>query len=88
MAELKLRCFGHVVRANGLEISIMFGMGGGQRRRGRPRLRWLDEIETLTGKKLEELMILTLYRSRWRGISNVSSMFPCVSMFPFYMFPV
>ena len=34
MSELKLRYFGHVVRANGLEKSIMFGMGEGQKRRG------------------------------------------------------
>ena len=73
MSELKLRYFGHVVRANGLEKSIMFGMGEGQRRRGRPRLRWLDEIVTLTEKKLEGLLILTQDKSRWSGIANVSS---------------
>ena len=66
MSELKLRYFGHVVRANGLEKSIMVGMGDGQRRRGRPRLRWLDEIVAVTGKKLKDLMVLTGDRTAWR----------------------
>ena len=73
MSELKLRYFGHVVRANGLEKSVMFGMGEGQRRRGRPRIRWLDEIVALTGKKLEELMVLTEDRAAWRSFAYTAT---------------
>ena len=73
MSELKLRYFGHVVRANGLEKTIMFGMGEGQRRRGRPRIRWLDEIVALTGKKLEELMVLTEDRAVWRSFASTAT---------------
>jgi len=73
MLELKLRYFGHVVRANGLEKSIMCGMGEGQRRRGRPRLRWLDEIVALTGKKLEDLMALTENRAVWRSFAYTAT---------------
>jgi hypothetical protein len=73
MSELKLRYFGHVVRTNGLEKSIMFGMGEGQRRRGRPRKRWLDEIVELTGKKLEELMVMTEDRSEWRTFAYAAT---------------
>ena len=43
------------MRANGLEKAIMVGMGDGQRRKGSPRRRWLDEIEMLTDKKIWEL---------------------------------
>ena len=35
--------FGHMRRENSLERSIMLGMGGGTRKRGRPRARWLDD---------------------------------------------
>ena len=51
----KLSYFGHVMRANGLEKSIMLGMGEGQRGRGRPRTRWLDEIQSTTGLNLHQL---------------------------------
>ena len=35
-------------RENSLEKSIMLGMGGGSRKRGRPRARWLDDIKAVT----------------------------------------
>ena len=38
----QLSYFGHIMqRENSLEKSIMLGMGGGARKRGRPRARWL-----------------------------------------------
>ena len=42
-------------RENSLEKSIMLGMGGGTRKRGRPRARWLDDIKTVTNCTLTEL---------------------------------
>jgi len=47
VTKLKLSYFGHVLRGEGLEKSIMLRMGNGCRGRGRPRKRWLDEIERL-----------------------------------------
>ena len=35
-------------RENSLEKSIMLGMGGGTRKRGRPRAHWLDDIKAVT----------------------------------------
>ena len=66
----KLTFFGHVMRANGLEKAIMIGMGNGQRRKGRPRRRWLDEIEMLTDKKIWELGEMVRDRRGWRGFVN------------------
>ena len=37
-------CFGHVVRAGGMEDDVMLGRMNGARRRGRPRRRWLDTL--------------------------------------------
>ena len=39
MLKLKLQYFGHL-----LEKTLMLGGIGGRRRRGRPRMRWLDDI--------------------------------------------
>ena len=44
-AKLKLQYFGHLMRrVDLLEKTLMLGGIGGRRRRGRPRMRWLDGI--------------------------------------------
>src|SRR6267154_4759457 len=67
ITKQKLSYFGHVMRVNGLEKSIMLGMGGGQRGRGRPRTRWLDEIQSTTGLNLHELSEAVQNRNCWRA---------------------
>ena len=43
MLKLKLQHLGHLMwRAESLEKTLMLGGIGGRRRRGRPRMRWLD----------------------------------------------
>ena len=45
MLRLKLQYFGHLMRrVDSLEKTLMLGGLGGRRRRGRPRMRWLDGI--------------------------------------------
>ena len=45
MLKLKLQYFGHLMRrVDSLEKTVMLGGIGGRRRRGRPRMRWLDGI--------------------------------------------
>ena len=45
MLELKLQCFGHLMRrADSLEKTLMLGKIEGRRRRGWQRARWLDGI--------------------------------------------
>ena len=52
----QLSYFGHIMRReNSLEKSIMLGMGGCTRKRGRPRARWLDDIKAITNCTLAEL---------------------------------
>jgi len=50
----KLLYFGHVMRGNGLEKSIMLGMGSEARGRGRPRRRCQDEVVKTTGLNIWE----------------------------------
>jgi hypothetical protein len=63
----KLSNFGHVVRADGLEKSVMLGMGEGKRERGRPRTRWLDGVTGATGMTLRELVDAAQDRIGWRA---------------------
>ena len=63
----QLSCFGHIMRSeNSLEKTMMLGMGGGARKRGRPRARWLDDINAITNCTLTELCGLARYRDAWR----------------------
>ena len=48
MLKLKLQYFGHLMRrADSLEKTLMLGVVEGRRRRGRPRMRWLDGVTDL-----------------------------------------
>ena len=68
MLKHKLTYFGHVVRGNGLEKSIMLGMGEGGRGRGRPRRRWMDEVTESTGMKIWEAQEAAGDRYGWRRL--------------------
>ena len=68
MLKLKLQYFGHLMRrVESLEKTLMLGGIGGRRRRGRPRIRWLDGIADLTDVNLSELQELVMDREAWRA---------------------
>ena len=56
MLKLKLPYFGHLMRrVDSLEKTLMLRGIGGRRRRGQPRMRWLDDLTDLMHMSFGEL---------------------------------
>src|SRR6218665_3411838 len=62
----KLFYFGHVMRKEGdcLEKEIM-QITPGPRKQGKPRMRWMDNMEEWTGMPFEDLLKKTRDRRKW-----------------------
>ena len=58
MLKLKLQYFGHLMRrADSFEKTLMLGKTEGRRKKGRQRMRWLDDITDMSLGRLREFVM-------------------------------
>ena len=67
--QRKLAYFGHIIRRDGLQRSLLEGKINGKRGRGRPKMKWIDNIKEWTGLTYYECVRRSGDRELWRSMT-------------------
>ena len=65
----KCQYLGYLIRQNELKRHLLEGKINGKRSRGRPRIKWIDNIKKLTGKSYGNLIRIAEDREKFRFIA-------------------
>ena len=69
-----LKLFGHIKRSEqGLSRACLEGNTPGKRSRGRPKMRWIDNVRKWSGLTTAELNVATRDRTSWKKVSFVGA---------------
>ena len=72
----KLQWYGHVSRSSGLAKTTLQGTAKGERRQGRQRNRWEDNIREWTGLEFGKSHRAVENKKKWRKLVAKSSVVP------------
>ena len=72
----KLQWYGHVSRSSGLAKTVLQGTVKGERRQGRQKKRWEDNIREWTGLEFAKSQVAMENREKWRKLVVKSSVVP------------
>ena len=72
----KLIWYGHISRSSGMAKTTLQGTVKGERRRGRQKKRWKDNIKEWTGMGFGDSLRTAEDREGWEGIVATSSVMP------------
>ena len=76
----KFQYFGHVIRADSLEKTLLLGRIEDRRRRGRQRMRWSDSITDSKDMSLSKLREIVEGRETWgASVCGVAESQTCLS---------